>query len=186
MKILKNPLLAVLLCVLLVLASTALSVDWKLGRGCEKITAGFYDGLRYKGSARPAVAAGIRELCLTADTMLIIGDNYGLDTAPLREDTEKLREAVSFQNPDIAGVYDAFESFYNKLRLLENELLHADLSQRHDEQMKELAADVSAARSAMDESGYNETVSAFLRKNDRFPARQFARLFGISFPVYFA
>ena len=63
---------------------------------------------------------------------------------------------------------------------------HKDLSDRHSEQMAGLSQEIAECRSQIDGSGYNESVSTFLRKNNRFPTRQFAELFGITYPAYFA
>ena len=186
MKLLKKPVVAVLLTVLLGIGSTLLSADVKLSRACTRVVDGFYDGIRYKGEKHPAAAQAIRALCADAEQMVIIGDNYGIDTAPLSADTAALRQAVGFDNPDIAAVYAAFAPFYTKLKILENDLQHTGLSERHKEQMAEYSADIAENRSLIDSSGYNESVSTFLRKNDRFPTRQFANLFNITYPAYFA
>ena len=52
--------------------------------------------------------------------------------------------------------------------------------------MADLSQEIAACRAQIDASGYNESVSTFLRRNNRFPTRQFAELFGIAYPVYFA
>ena len=182
MKFFKNPVVAVLLTALLVVGSTLISADAKLSRACTRVIDGFYDGVK----RQPAAAQAIRALCDDAEQMVIIGDNYGIDTSPLAADTAALRQTVGFDNPDIAAVYAAFAPFYTKLKVLENDLVHTDLSERHKEQMAEYSADIAQCRAQIDSSGYNESVSSFLRKNDRFPTRQFANLFNISYPAYFA
>ena len=182
MKLLKKPVVAILLVVLLVVGSTLLSADLKLSRACARVTDGFYDGVK----RQPAAAQAIRSLCDDADQMVIIGDNYGIDTSPLSADTSALRQAVGFDNPDVAAVYAAFAPFYTKLKVLENDLQHTDLSERHEEQMAEYTQDIARCHEQIDASGYNESVSTFLRRNNRFPTRQFARLFNITYPAYFA
>ena len=182
MKLLKKPVVAILLVALLVVGSTLLSADLKLSRACTRVTDGFYDGIK----RQPSAAQAIRALCADAEQMVIIGDNYGIDTAPLSADTAALRQAVGFDNPDIAAVYAAFAPVYTKLKVLENDLQHTDLSERHKEQMAEFAEDIAQCRAQIDASGYNESVSSFLRKNRHFPTPQFAALFGIDYPAYFA
>ena len=181
-KLFQNPVFAVFLTVLLVVGSTLISANLKLTRACERVTDGFYSGVRRQASAGQA----IRTLCTDAEQMIIIGDNYGIDTAPLSADTSALKQAVAWDNPDIAAVYAAFDPFYTKLKILENELTHKDLSDRHSEQMAGLSQEIAECRAQIDSSGYNESVSTFLRKNNRFPTRQFAELFGINYPAYFA
>ena len=45
MNLLKKPFVAVLLSALIVCGSTLLSVDVKLGKECQNIADGFYDGV---------------------------------------------------------------------------------------------------------------------------------------------
>lgn len=186
MKFFKRPIVAVLITLVLVVGSTLLSAGLKLQRSSEQIVNGFYDGVRYQGEKHAAVAASLRALCGDAEQLAIIGGNYGLETAPLTADTEALRSALSYENTEIGAIYDVFESFYNKLLVLTNELQHRDLSERHQQQLEQLTADVAAQKAAIDSAGYNESVSAFLRKNNRYPAKRFAALFNIPYPVYFA
>ena len=186
MKFLKKPLVAVLLTVLLVVGSTFLSADRKLSRAALRVTNGFYAGIRYKGQVHESVAQSIRTLCADAEQLVIIGDNYGLDTAPLSTDAAALKQMVSSENQDISGVHAVFEPFYNKLLILVNDLEHTDLSDRHSEQLKACAQEIADCRAKIDASGYNESVTTFLRRNSGFPTRQFADLFGIDYPSYFA
>ena len=125
MKFLKKPLVAVLLTVLLVVGSTFLSADRKLSRAALRVTNGFYAGIRYKGQVHESVAQSIRTLCADAEQLVIIGDNYGLDTAPLSTDAAALKQMVSSENQDISGVHAVFEPFYNKLLILVNDLEHS-------------------------------------------------------------
>ena len=181
-KLFRNPVFAVFLTVLLVVGSTLLSADRKLTRACNRVTDGFYSGVK----RQPAAGQAIRTLCTDAEQMVIIGDNYGIDTAPLSADTSALKQTLAWDNPDIAAVYAAFDPFYTKLKVLENELNQKDLSDRHTEQMAALSQEIAECRAQIDSSGYNESVSTFLRRNNRFPTRQFAGLFGITYPAYFA
>ena len=52
MKILKNRLIALLLCVLVVIGSTLLTTNIKLGREAEKVSDGFYKGSSIISAAR--------------------------------------------------------------------------------------------------------------------------------------
>ena len=53
MKIFKNRAVAVLLCVLIVIASTLLSTNVKLGREADGVSDGFYKGVTYYGYKHP-------------------------------------------------------------------------------------------------------------------------------------
>ncbi len=185
-KLFRNPVFALFLTAALVIVSTLISADVKLSGACERVTDGFYSGIRYNREKHPAAAQCIRTLCADAEQMVIIGDNYGIDTKDLLADTAVLKQTVGYDNPDIASVYAAFDPFCTKLMILEDELSHTDLSDRHAEQMKAFSQEIAQCRASLESSGYNESVTAFLRKNNGFPTRQFAALFGITYPPYFA
>ena len=53
MKILKNRLIALLLCVLVMIGSTLLTTNIKLGREAEKVSDGFYKGVTYSDYKPP-------------------------------------------------------------------------------------------------------------------------------------
>ena len=186
MQFLKKPLVAIVLTVLLVVGSTFLSADRKLSRSALRVVDGFYDGIRYNRQTHDSVAQCLRTLGADAEPLVIIGDTYGLDTAPLSSDAAALRQIVSSESRNISGVHAVFEPFYNKRLILVNDLEHTDLSDRHSEQLKACAQEIADCRAKIDASGYNESVTTFLRRNSSFPTRQFANLFGIDYPSYFA
>ena len=186
MKLFKKPAFAVLLVLLLVVSSTLLSADRKLNSSCNKVTDGFYSGFRFNGSLHPSIAGSLKELASISETMSAIGSNYGMETEALSSETAALRKSLAAESRDAEALYAQYDSIYSKLLLLENDLNSSGLSARHSEQMQQLSADLLTVKSDIDQAGYNERVTSFLRENDRFPTRQFANLFHIAFPTYFA
>ncbi len=186
MKVLKKPAVAVLLAVLVVFGSTFLSAGLKLSGACADITDGFYDGLRIDGKNQPSIASSLRTLCDAADELAVVGSQYGHDTSALTENCSVLKKALASEDRDIGSLYLAYSDLYSALRSLESELEKSDLSDRHRDDLTALEKKTDEARVEIDNSGYNASVGLFLRKNDRFPARQFASLFHISFPAAFA
>ena len=53
-------------------------------------------------------------------------------------------------------------------------------------QLEDLEETIAYGREAIANAGYNESVSTFLRRCDRFPTRQWADMFGIRYPSQFA
>ena len=49
MDFFKKPAVAVILSLIVIFASTLISVSAKLNNKCDKVTDGFYSGVRYKG-----------------------------------------------------------------------------------------------------------------------------------------
>ena len=186
MKFLKNPFVAVLLSLLIVVVSTTLSIDLKLSRKAENVADGFYRGVRVSGSVRTPVASSLGDLCDAADQMTVIADNYGLDTGALRNGTEALRLSLGSRSGDAHAIYGEYSRFNQALLVLEDALARTDLSDRHSEQLEDLEDRIEDDREDIAKSGYNESVSAFLRRCDRFPTRQWADRFGIAYPSQFA
>ena len=80
MKLLRKPFVAVLLSALIIFSSTLLSVDVKLGKECQNITDGFYEGVVYENYQHKSIASQIRNICGAADGMVTIANNYDIDT----------------------------------------------------------------------------------------------------------
>ena len=186
MKLLKNPLVAVLLSLLIVVLSTLLSVDLKLSRKVENVANGFYEGVKVSGSVRPSIASALSDLCDAGDQLAVIADNYGLDTDSLLAGAADLRLSLNARSHDAHAIYGEYSRFNKALMVLEDALARTGLSDRHREQLEDLEETIAYGREAIANAGYNESVSAFLRRCDRFPTRQWADMFGIRYPSQFA
>ena len=185
MKFFKKPFFAFLLAVVVVLVSTLVSVDVKLSRKCEKVTAGFYDGIVYKGELQPAPADCIRVMCADAEAMVLKAGNYGIDTEELVAVITELKQSIISETSDLETLFEDFNSFYSGTLLLENQLNNASLSERHQAELAESFEEFELMAKELADSGYNDSVQVFLKKFDRFPVRQFAELLNIEFPAYF-
>jgi hypothetical protein len=63
MKIfLSNRLVALFLSALIVAGSTLVSVHAKLGAQCDKITDGFYTGVRYDGDVHASISSQLKDI----------------------------------------------------------------------------------------------------------------------------
>ena len=96
MNFLKKPFVAVLLSALIICGSTLLSADIKLGRECQNITDGFYEGVVYENYQHKSIASQIRNICGAADGMVTIANNYDIDTDAVRAATDEMKNALTY------------------------------------------------------------------------------------------
>lgn len=186
MKGFSKTLVAILVCVLVVIVSTAVSVSVKLNKECEKVIDTFYEGKLHNGYIVSSIYADIVKMYELAESIVVVADNYGIDTRKLVSDISTLREELSYKNPDASDLYEDFTNFYNNLWAVELELSTTQLSQRHLEYMNSAAQQVNNLKLSIENSEYNSNVKSFYKKFDRFPANAFADMFDIEYPEYFA
>ena len=186
MNVLKKPVFAFILAVIVVIASSLISIDVKLSRRCDRISDGFYVGLTVKGERQPAPAECIRTMCADAEDMILKAANYGIDTQELNSLTTGLKQHISSRSEELNDLFEDFCLFYSGTLMLENQLKNAPLSDRHKTELSESFDEFEQMAKTLAASGYNDSVGKFLNSYDRFPARQFADLLDIEFPEYFA
>ena len=95
MKIFKNRAVAVLLCVLIVIASTLLSTNVKLGREADGVSDGFYKGVTYDGYKHPAISDQLNNICGAADGLASVVASYDIDVVALRQYSADLKDFLS-------------------------------------------------------------------------------------------
>ncbi len=185
MKLLKKPFVAVLLCVLIVLGSSALSARSSLEKKCDAVIDGFYSGVVVKGEADVSIASCLSELCDISDGMEDIAENYGIKSQDGRDLSDALRQSLNRRETNAATVYGEYQALSNYVQTLEDELYHVGLSQRHTDLMTDYSYRLTELTADIQSSGYNDSVRVFMQKVDRFPARYLAAFFGIQYPQYF-
>ena len=183
MNLLKKPFVAVLLSALIICSSTLLSVDVKLGKECQNITDGFYDGVVYKNYQHKSIASQIKNICGAADGMVTIANNYDIDTDAVTAATAEMKSALSFGS--VSYLYGLYEDLLNALKPLEEQLSLTELSDRDAKGFDQYSSTISGAQSVIDNSGYNESVRAFYRDVVHFPADFLADLVGVDLPELF-
>ena len=186
MNVLKKPVFAFILAVIVVIASSLISIDVKLSRRCDRISDGFYVGLTVKGERQPAPAECIRTMCADAEDMILKAANYGIDTRELNSLTAGLKQHISSRSEEPDDLFEDFNLFYSGTLMLENQLKNAPISDRHREELSASFDEFEQMAKTLAASGYNDSVGKFLKSYDRFPVRQFAELLDIEFPEYFA
>ena len=183
MNFLKKPFVAVLLSALIICGSTLLSADIKLGRECQNITDGFYEGVVYENYQHKSIASQIRNICGAADGMVTIANNYDIDTDPVSAATAEMKSALSFGS--VSYIYGLYEELLSALKPLEEQLSLAALSDRDKDGYAQYSSTISGAQSVIENAGYNESVRAFYRDEMHFPADFLAELVGVDLPELF-
>lgn len=183
MNFLKKPFVAVLLSALIICGSTLLSADIKLGRECQNITDGFYEGVVYENYQHKSIASQIRNICGAADGMVTIANNYDIDVDAVRAATDEMKSALTYGS--VSYLHYLYEDLLQTVKPLEDQLSRAELSDRDAEGFAQYSSTISGAQSVIENSGYNESVRAFLRDEIHFPADFFAELAGVELPELF-
>jgi len=186
MKLLKNPVIAIILAAVIIIASTLISIDVKLDNKCQEIVDGFYTGIEYEGEYYPSAAGAIKELIAVSDALIPIANNYGIKTAALNEHCEELKLSMNYSGYYVSYIYYEFTEFYAELKSVEEQLHTNGLSTRHQEMMLDYSRTITSAAAAIENSHYNDTVWEFRQKFDRFPVSIWIDLLWVELPEYFA
>ena len=131
-----------------------------------------------------STASHIRNICGAADGMVTIANNYDIDTDAVRAATDEMKNALTYGS--VSYLHYLYEDLLQALKPLEEQLSRAELSDRDAEGFAQYSSTISGAQSVIENSGYNESVRAFLRDEIHFPADFFAELAGVELPELFA
>ena len=173
MKFFKKPAVAVILVIILVIASTLLSFEIRFGSKCQQISDGFFDGVYVDGELRPSCASIVKKITGYAEEIRAIAFENGLDTESLDSDLESLKYSIKYSDPDASYVYFCYNDVLNSLGNLKSSLKTANISAEDSESISQLYLQINSAAREFDTTGYNESVRAFLRDYDRFPVSKF-------------
>ena len=155
MKLLKNPVIAVLLAVIIVLSSTFLSARIKLEKESDKITDGFYQGVVYNGYKRKSISSQLKNYSGAVSGLVSIANNYGIATEEASGLNGELLSSLSEAQSDISSIYRYYSSLDTAVSALERELSDA-------EGVKQYTGTIDGANSVIAESGYNESVYKYI------------------------
>ncbi len=186
MKFFKKPVVAVLMSIVIVIASTFLSVNIKLGKECQQITDGFYDGVYSNGYTQKSLSTHLRNLCGYADGIVTIANNYDLDTTAVRQASDDLKLGLSYSYGQASYLYQCYEQLLSSAKELEDSLGRTELGDRDKEGLEQYESSITGVENAVQSAGYNESVREFLRDYIKFPADFFVGLTGIDLPEQFA
>ena len=187
MNFFKRPFVAVLLSALIVVCSTLVSINVKLDSKCDAVSDIFYEGVRISGVEYPAMAEPIKQLCALTDDVILIANNYGIDTGELSQRLDELKMAMQYSEDNVSYIGSCYGAYFKALRSVENQLQSTGLSERHQAAMDEYSAQIASCSGtiAQGAAGYNEKVRSFLKSYDKFPTSFWADVTGAWFPDYF-
>ena len=184
MKLFKNPVFAVALAIVVVIASTLINTNVKFGRKCRTVTDAFYGSSITRGTPELAIADALELICTDAESLAVVADSCGTDAKAVRENVNSLRHSLQFQNMFL--IRSSYADLRSSLTTMIGQLAQADLDANNAETVSRCSSSISEAQDAIAASGYNDTVRAFLRRYDHFPTNLLARLAGVRMPETFA
>ena len=158
MTLFKRRWFALLLTLILILASTLLSVHMKLGREAQKPSVSF-------------CASHLKNIAAYADGLVTIARNYELDTGDVEDSSEWLKLALNYSEGDIPYIHYTYQELLKAVTTLEDQLSRTQLSERDASGVRQYSDSITGARSAIEGSGYNESVREFLRKNSNWAGK---------------
>ena len=173
MKIFKNKVFALVLCVVLVLASTLLNTRVKLGGMCEELNERFY--------ASEGIGDKLQALRAGADALAALAENNGIRADALKDASAALQSLLSQRSVNAGQLHTSYDALRSQLsataaQLKENNVSGADT----------ILSGIQTIQDAISSSGYNAEVREFRSKNGSFFTRFLASLSGVSIPEEFA
>lgn len=186
MKFFKKPVVAVLLTIIVVIASTLLSIGIKFGNKAQGVIDGFYDGVYANGYTQNSIASHLRNINSYADGLAAIANNYDIDTSSIKDSSEDLKLALSYSYGDASYIYYCYSSLMTDVIEIQDALGRVELNERDTSGVEQYSANISGARSSIETAGYNETVREFTREYGSFPGTSLALLAGVDFPTLFS
>ena len=188
-KFLSNRLVALFLSALIVAGSTLVSVHAKLGAQCDKITDGFYTGVRYDGDVHASISSQLKDIIGCAEGLVTIANNYEVDenlTADVRWDVDNLNLSMTRSRSYVSSVYSDYQNLSRSVSALTDALGRQSLSDSDRRAVEQYNSGIAEAQSLISSAGYNESVRTFASKKLRFPASLLGPIAGVHFPEYFA
>ena len=172
---LKKPIIAALLCVIIVLASTVISVHSRLDARCADVS----DEFSVPGGIKDQLSA----LCTAGSGIIKLAEANGLDTATASGECDELRFELDYNSPSaLAWLMRMMNREIDDLRM---SLRQMQLSENDAKLFSEYETAYLAAQTAISEDTYNQSVNSFLRSELGSFSSFFARLCGVQLPEQF-
>ena len=184
-KLLSSPFVALLIAVIVVIASVLINTKVRFGPICEQVNAGFDFGVGNES----AIASELKTLCNAAEKLTILARQNDVaveDAEELESSVEELRLHLSSERRPLRTMYADYESILRGCFALESALGRLSLTETDAESLSAAQHDAAAAKAAIDESSYNDIVRSFQKRYKHFPTVQLAELTGIRMPELFA
>lgn len=174
MKLFGKKWFALLLAALLVLGSTLLNVNAKLGRKTEAL-AGEFDS---------TLAPSLLSLCDKAENLADVAEANDVNADRLRAAAVALRGELGVE-ADVSGAYERYVQLKGAFDAVNAELAELTLGQRDSAAYAAAVSEATALNAAIATAPYNSSVKSFAAKHGAFP-RFMASLAGVFWPEAFA
>lgn len=176
MKILKNPIIAILLTVIIVIGSTLISVNSDLSGEAKSVAKSFYKAPKNQISQ----ADNMLNLCEIGDKYCELAAQSGTDSSAVAYAVSVLRGDIEKKNLDMDTVCVHYAALKEEI-----EVLDMSLFELMPDRVSALRNEHAPVAAAIDNSYYNDNAVNFRHKLLKFPAKQFAALLGIQSPPIF-
>ncbi|MCR5663735.1 MAG: hypothetical protein K6G17_02535 [Oscillospiraceae bacterium] len=176
MKFLRNTVVAILICALVVVGSTFFSVRRNLQPLADDVTDRFFAG--------NGIADSLKSLCDSAEGLAGIAESYGLDTSTLVSLSAHLRQDL--KKRDLSEIYDLYQELSSELRRCEAQLSRETLSAEDGAESEHWLALAAQSQEKIGDSDYNARVARFFRDDLNVFSGFMARLCGVKLPSAFA
>ena len=173
---LKKPIVAAILCVIIVISSTVITTHLRLDSWCE--------GIRDVFTVSGGIADQLNTVCTAGSGIIKIAEANGIDCFETKDLCESLRLSAYTDSPH--SLFLMYQMLCGEIGDLTNSLKRMDLSAQDAALLESLNAELDAARSAISNSVYNNSVNFFLRKELGSFSTRFAKLCGVRLPEQFA
>ena len=182
-KFFANPTVALLLAVIVVIASTLINTNVKLGRISGEVRDGFTRGVGNES----AISSELKSLCNAADKLMILAKQNDIaDADELSGEIDSLRSLLGQPSAKPHSMYALYEEILRGCFGLESALGRMSLSESDAESLSAAQHEAAVAKAAIDGSSYNSTVADFQKRYQHFPTVQLAKLAGVELPEQFA
>lgn len=175
---LKKPIVAAIICVIVVLLSTVVSVRARLNPQCEAVSESF----RSPGG----IADQLETVCDASAGLVNLAESYELaDFESFNSGDLCVALRVAINNSEPSSLMNLYSLLKANLSVITAELQRADLSDKDAQLLAEYSAQLEKAQAAISADPYNSSVKAFLQELGGF-SRGMARLCGVDLPQQFA
>ncbi len=172
MKFFKKPVVAVLLCLIVVIAAPLLNTRIKLGRQCEKLNERFYSS---------GIADKLEALHVEADALAALAEANGLNADALRGASADLQDALSQRSSNAGQLHRYYDALRSQISATA-----AQLSEKKVAGADTVLLRIQNLQDDIASSSYNAEVRSFrTRYKSRF-THLMASLAGVHMPEEFA
>lgn len=185
MKFFKNPIVALILALILVVVSSVLSIRIKYGNECTDVTDAFYDGVYVNGEYEASIAEQLQNICAYAEEIALIADSNNVDADIISSEVFYLKSEINYSSEAISYIHSLYLDVLSAVKKTQLELNAGELSPGDQNKLDELLAQIADAQALIKASSYNETVRLFIRKNSGALTSFMMDFAGVYRPDYF-